>query len=501
VSSDESGGYLSLQVTANCAQALRRLRLTDYKRGLWVDAICIDQHNDHERSAQLKIMQRIYRAALQVIIYLGETYCDSNRAITILEEEVNGHRPLITDTLTAKDICTLRDFLARPWFARVWVLQEVAYAWSGVVVCGQRSTSWSRTFSANFTSSLAFEPGLRPFPHVMSFGPSWLNGNTFTSKAFFNQLCVTRECGATDPKDKVYAILSLFRSVPKSADLAIDYTRSTADIFTGAAAFLLQSIGPIVLSEIYGRSFISNLPSWVPDWTVQLRGRPPRLLHHALSWSDILNRRSLDIFPSQPYIQRGPSGVIKVEAICLDTVHSVGRAFEPGAESWESVLLSWMDILDLDESQLEEEMKSAREEMGRRFLNVIYLTKEPQIHNWRALRRYCLALESGLKPIDARWRAYEAGDVDPLDWTKAMQQSAFRCQLRRLFRSHKLRCPGLGSNEIREGDSIFQLRCASQLPICYVLRPNGNYFSFVGDCYFTQTKCNEVTLWERVTMH
>ena len=55
-------------ITANCAIALRVLR---YKPGptiLWVDAICIDQSNVVERSAQIGLMSRIY------IRYTGLSY-------------------------------------------------------------------------------------------------------------------------------------------------------------------------------------------------------------------------------------------------------------------------------------------------------------------------------------------------------------------------------------------------------------------------------------------
>lgn len=39
---------------------------------LWVDAVCIDQQNIHERNRQVKVMDQIFRDALSVVAWLGE---------------------------------------------------------------------------------------------------------------------------------------------------------------------------------------------------------------------------------------------------------------------------------------------------------------------------------------------------------------------------------------------------------------------------------------------
>jgi hypothetical protein len=67
-------------VTANCKAALRRLRRKDEDCIVWVDAICIDQGNDFERNHQVGLMRRIYSAASEVFVYLGEPTSLSNEA-------------------------------------------------------------------------------------------------------------------------------------------------------------------------------------------------------------------------------------------------------------------------------------------------------------------------------------------------------------------------------------------------------------------------------------
>lgn len=62
-----------LTVTPNCAAILRRFRPSTegHSRSLWIDAICIDQASDDERSSQIKLMGHIYRNAEMVLVWLG----------------------------------------------------------------------------------------------------------------------------------------------------------------------------------------------------------------------------------------------------------------------------------------------------------------------------------------------------------------------------------------------------------------------------------------------
>jgi hypothetical protein len=59
-------------VTVNLESALRRLRRTNSDLTLWIDALCINQYNDDERTAQVSLMDEIYSNAEEVIVFLGE---------------------------------------------------------------------------------------------------------------------------------------------------------------------------------------------------------------------------------------------------------------------------------------------------------------------------------------------------------------------------------------------------------------------------------------------
>jgi hypothetical protein len=65
------GGRL-LYITLNAEAALRRLRLRDEARYIWIDAICINQASTAEKNIQVAMMAEIYGRATLVVVWLGE---------------------------------------------------------------------------------------------------------------------------------------------------------------------------------------------------------------------------------------------------------------------------------------------------------------------------------------------------------------------------------------------------------------------------------------------
>lgn len=59
-------------VTVNLHEALLRLRDPAIERIIWIDAVCIDQDDDTEKTHQIGLMSKIYGQANRVIIWLGE---------------------------------------------------------------------------------------------------------------------------------------------------------------------------------------------------------------------------------------------------------------------------------------------------------------------------------------------------------------------------------------------------------------------------------------------
>ena len=75
----------TLSITRNLAVALNCLRHKDRPRTLWIDALCINQQDLDERSAQIQRMGDIYSKASRVVIWLGPESHDSSMAMDCVE--------------------------------------------------------------------------------------------------------------------------------------------------------------------------------------------------------------------------------------------------------------------------------------------------------------------------------------------------------------------------------------------------------------------------------
>lgn len=110
---------LEFKVTHNLFHALRDLRDVAQSRLLWIDAICINQSDIHERNRQVSIMGKIYSLAQQTIIYLGQGSTEDKLAVELLQDPSSS----ISDHQLVGSV--LRSILDRPWFDRVWTFQEL----------------------------------------------------------------------------------------------------------------------------------------------------------------------------------------------------------------------------------------------------------------------------------------------------------------------------------------------------------------------------------------
>lgn len=61
----------TILVRQNLWWAMQHLRQKYETRTLWIDAICINQENTHERNHQVGQMKRIYSEALRVVAWIG----------------------------------------------------------------------------------------------------------------------------------------------------------------------------------------------------------------------------------------------------------------------------------------------------------------------------------------------------------------------------------------------------------------------------------------------
>jgi hypothetical protein len=115
----------------------------------WVDTICINQYDVEERSLQVRIMHLIYSKADEVVVYVGEAEkgeAEIVKAILRRASLINGQntttRELKLFDLNSGDWAALRNFFNQDYWARVWIIQEVAVAQRVIVLYGGINLPW-----------------------------------------------------------------------------------------------------------------------------------------------------------------------------------------------------------------------------------------------------------------------------------------------------------------------------------------------------------------------
>lgn len=127
-------------VMPNLHSALWHLsQQTDGPRAVWADALCINQSDVEEKTAQVSMMGDIYRSVGSVIVWLGPFGNKVKDLFTALSQASSVHRNLDTLELDSRWYSIQEGFtLLRRcgWFSRAWTFQEICQARSAVVRAG-----------------------------------------------------------------------------------------------------------------------------------------------------------------------------------------------------------------------------------------------------------------------------------------------------------------------------------------------------------------------------
>jgi hypothetical protein len=151
-----------IPISRSLHSALVRLRLKERSRLLWADALCINQDDKLEKNQQILLVPQIYSSASRVVSYLGEKEGRSDLALQ-LHEKIGmtdfsslPQKKVTPEWLEASGLpafgdpawAALEAFWRRPWFRRIWVVQEFVLAQDILMICGEWEGSWKNFISA-----------------------------------------------------------------------------------------------------------------------------------------------------------------------------------------------------------------------------------------------------------------------------------------------------------------------------------------------------------------
>ncbi|KAF2715953.1 HET-domain-containing protein [Polychaeton citri CBS 116435] len=301
----------------NLALALLYLRQPDTPRRLWIDALCINQLDDEERSSQVGMMSRIYGRAEQTIVWLGTYHQDSAAGFRMLRrlaeeaknkvtktrslEQVDYHsltgnysyetmrqtgwlkrstsEGLEADAFEDPEIDGVQGLLYQDWFARIWVIQEISLCKKATFVWFDDTLDWetmrlglaegliSDFFQQTVLGLLRFDV-FDKYRSIASIDQ--LEAQPNPAIRLLHLLARFHDWEATDKRDKVYGLLGLVGDGGSDLGMVADYSLGVAETYTKAAIVILHRTKDL---KILGRcianvgGLIEGLPSWVPDWS------------------------------------------------------------------------------------------------------------------------------------------------------------------------------------------------------------------------------------------
>jgi hypothetical protein len=389
---------------------------------LWIDAVCINQLDQEEKSFQVGLMAEIFRRACNVFAWLGPADENTDIVVDYLDEigkiaeacgMAEGCEPYVSIWLdmistpenrrfdsayirfqrfdgttfsvprvelknlfdsisgrTGQDnllpLAGIKEFFTRPWWGRIWVLQEVTFAKDTDFICGSKMINKTRCSAAiNAYSTLwevlivAFrrDPGsltqyqrevmLSAFhhrPNIMLSMTRIHRQGGFCLSALLRATCVgtinpnrhgPHHLESTKPEDKIFALIGLAVDREELMSLGVfpKYGIPYEQVYTTTMAALLER-GHISLLSMCQASRSPDLPSWVPDWSQSVTDMLQDVendhvnLYPAFNASgDTTRRPTIEIFRDQETVLG-----ISVMGHVYDEIYQVGR-FNDRADS------------------------------------------------------------------------------------------------------------------------------------------------------------------------
>jgi ankyrin repeat protein len=256
-----------LSVTENLHVALQHIRQREEDRILWIDAICINQENPKERGHQVKQMSSIYEKAIKVVFWLGKSNPLTQMAFDYmceLQKKAINHarsswmisdercqslqwesKPSLNNTHDSWDEFLregFKDLLARAWFRRAWIIQEVAQAQKAEVMCGAQSIS-ARIFAVT-AMSLEMEPEhhCRAILDIMP-GPSRESSWWAGQRDLRTLLYKFRNSNKSDVRDAIYSLLGICSDKSVANFPTPDYGSTERDIIFKTLQYFVRFNG------------------------------------------------------------------------------------------------------------------------------------------------------------------------------------------------------------------------------------------------------------------
>ena len=447
---------------------------------------------------------------------------DLDNLLTV-KRAIKAHFERILEGLRRNDDAELpwcRGPLSAPWFSRVWVLQECALGQRVIFACGRERVEFDQLWAVTFFSKLfstwsglhdawpsLCDASIARVEDISNVLPSSTlglrrlyskrpNDAQLSLKCLLCRTNVLRFDGhraqATKPVDRVYALLALANDTT-AVGVVPDYVSSCTNAYTRTAQMLLQAGHLDILGLCRKRRIpdAADLPSWAPDWHAE-NGQPWMLYRE-----DAFFRASGDFPARLSFTELADRPVLSIAGVALGAVARVGQVWSigPGASITEHLPELRTMFKDLADYAGESKRYSHEQKM-----DLI----------WRAPICDLIGDGEAKQPrratIDFRlgfWATYTLAESRP-GWYAAHPEARLPhvSYIGRLIRMHDARPFLLDTGYVgmcpmeAEPNDVVAVFLGGHVP--YVLRPNGDAWTLLGEAFAYGAMDGEVIVDGRV---
>jgi hypothetical protein len=181
-------------------------------------------------------------------------------------EDHSAVEKLLKQPLMEEGLLALKRLVEVDYWERVWVVQEVMAAYEILVFRGKHTAeceaieNFQRCLTINHLDGVFANSNLN-FPTI------WMPLGVSDPLPLLQVLSKYRSCKATDPRDRVLALLGI-TNFKDSHFLTIDHSLSVDQMYVNVFEHIAATTGDLnILCSVGSPKSRPKLPSWAPNWT------------------------------------------------------------------------------------------------------------------------------------------------------------------------------------------------------------------------------------------
>jgi hypothetical protein len=273
---------LMIPISGELEQTLGLLQQKDSSRTLWIDAICINQENIPEKNEQVAFMRTIYQSASRTIVWLGSNRSETRTTMDRAEQDAEAAISLIeewSDKMKASDHLAemapdhgelhnaFSTIVSKRWWQRIWVVQEVAVSKIVKVGYGRSWTDWTPFVAYSKwirkTRTTPWHSEMTTYHQMVDISNKFQSGEMMR---LHDLLRLTASFDATNPRDKIFALLGLATDEDRAA-IVPDYSAELSTLYSKVVRHIIEKQGSLSVLALAGSYATQDLP------TQELNGR------------------------------------------------------------------------------------------------------------------------------------------------------------------------------------------------------------------------------------